>query len=183
VAATARAGVTDQAGGVPAVDRHAWFDAMARDYEEAAFRLALWLVRDRATAEDLVQDALVRLWGSRNLPGEDAAFRNWLLRTVGNLALDHIRRGRVMARLRFWEESRPDPFAQVEDRLGHPKLQRALAALAPRERRLVYLACVDGLPHAVTAAIIGTSEGNVRVLLHRTLGKLRTHLDEVDAHE
>ena len=135
-----------------------------------------WIVRDRALAEDIVQEALLRLWRAKGVPENAEGFRNWLYRTAGNLAIDALRRRRVETTLRFWVEPPPDPFAEVESRLGDPALARALGHLSARERRCLYLVHVADLSHAEAAAAMQVSEGNARVILHRALGKLRRQL-------
>ncbi|MDQ3716320.1 MAG: sigma-70 family RNA polymerase sigma factor, partial [Actinomycetota bacterium] len=70
------------------------FEVLVHRYRDRVFRVALRMVGDRASAEDVAQDALVSAWrGLANFRG-DAQFSTWLHRIVLNSALNHVTRRR-----------------------------------------------------------------------------------------
>jgi len=157
--------------------KEGWFETLVRDLEEAAFRYALWLVRDVAVAEDVLQEALTRVWHSPNTPSEPTEFKRWLYRTMANLARDQRRRRRFRAALRFTTSPLSvDPLDEVERRMGEAALAEALRSLPERERTAVYFRYLEGVPFGEVGRLLGTSEGNARVIVHRALAKLRRQL-------
>src|ERR1700740_2416465 len=83
-------------------NRRTCFEPLVFALERPALAFALMLVRDRSTAEEIVQEAFARVWVSPNTTAEEAEFRPWLYRAITNLAHDHQRRQARFARLRFW---------------------------------------------------------------------------------
>jgi RNA polymerase sigma factor (sigma-70 family) len=153
-----------------------WFEPLAQPLEGPAFHLAVLLVEDPNVAQDIVQEAFVRVWRSPRTPRDVPGFRRWLYKTIVNLARDHHRRRVLWARLRFWSVAPPDPAVEVERMMGGAALEQAIASLSWRERVAVYLRFFDDAPFAEVAATLGMREATARVVVHRALGKLRDRL-------
>jgi RNA polymerase sigma-70 factor (ECF subfamily) len=126
-------------------------------------------------ADDLVQETYLRAlaaWRTYR-PGSNA--RGWLHRILTNVAMsEHRRRARdrrLCARVAAQphEEAAPDP----EPRGPDVDVQAALEALAPRDRRVVELADVEGLRYRDVARILGCPVGTVMSRLHRARRRLR----------
>ena len=152
----------------------------ARLYEQhsaEAVRLAYTLTGDRALAEDLAQEAFVRLLGRfGNLRRADS-FRAYLLRTVVNLSYSHHRRLQVARR----KSSRSidfgaDPATTVDER---DRTRRLLAELPLRQRAAVVLRYCEDLSEHDVADILHTSPKAVRSLVGRALAALRTKEQEL----
>jgi RNA polymerase sigma-70 factor (ECF subfamily) len=156
-------------------DDRAWFEPLVRRTERSAFQYALMLVHNHAIAEEIVQEAFARVWASPRTPSDEPAFRRWLSRVLTNLARDHHRSRQSWAKLRFWATPQRDPLDEVERRAGPVAI--ALRNLSMRERHAIYLRYVEDRSFAETARMIGTREGNARLIVHRALGKLRRHLE------
>lgn len=134
---------------------------------------AFRLLGDRAEAEDLAQEAMLRLW--RAAPGwrpGEAKITTWLYRVVTNLATDRLRaRGRrgTLALDDAPEPADETPGAEAQlieaDRMG--ALHRALAALPDRQREAVVLRHLEGLPNPEIAAILGVGVEAVESLTAR----------------
>jgi RNA polymerase sigma-70 factor, ECF subfamily len=164
-------------GGSPdAAERHRWFEPLARALERPAFHFAVMLIRDRAIAEELVQEAFARVWLSKNTPTAEADFRRWLYRVIINLARDHQRRRSLESRVRFWEPRSIDPIELVARRAEDRELLRSLLTLPPKDREAIYLHYVEGQPFAEIGQVLGVSETAARVRVHRALQKLRRQL-------
>jgi RNA polymerase sigma-70 factor (sigma-E family) len=138
-----------------------------------AFRVAVRLVGDVATAEDVAAEALARAYSRweqvQDLPYRDA----WVLRVAANVAIDVARRRR-----RAPEPVAPadrDPTDAAATRIA---LVEALRALPRRQRDVVVLRYLSDLPEEAVAESLGISAGTVKTHLHRGLAALRRQLHE-----
>jgi RNA polymerase sigma-70 factor (sigma-E family) len=142
-------------------------------------RLAAWLVGDSTVAEDVVQDAFVRL----NTSGVDLSqlesAHGYLRTTVVNLCRTRLRRlGLARLRLTDVAAGRPDAHPGPESYLVDEDLARAVAALPRRQRECVVLRYTEDLTVQQIADTIGTSAGSVKTHLHRALNSLANTLEE-----
>ena len=156
------------------------FEGVVGRYEAPLLRYATRLTNNAAHAEDVVQNALVKL--ARSWKGE---FRDspelsaWLYRTVHNEAVDLIRSEERRRRLHLEhgaeamarpEEAPPAPGDDAEAAV------RALDALSPRERQAVVLKVYGEKSYREIAAIMGISVDNVGVTLSGAMRKLAARL-------
>ena len=141
-----------------------------------AARLAYLLTGDRALAEDLVQDAFVRMFGRFRDLRHAEAFGAYLRKTVVNLARSHFRR-RGVERTYVERESRRPVFS-VEQPTGREEMWEALRNLTPRQRAAVVLRYYEDLTEAQTADVLGCAVGTVKSLVSRGLEQLRAGLAE-----
>jgi RNA polymerase sigma-70 factor, ECF subfamily len=168
-----------------------YFEQLVRRYMEKAFHIAFDFTRDAETAKDLSQDAFLRAYSNiRQFDGR-SSFYTWFYRIVVNLCLDHARRsGRVA-----WEsldnlsETTGESSPQLADTSYLPE-QEAIAGEAkrranqtletmPKKQRTAFLLRNhQGLSIADIAKVMKTTEGTVRVYLHRAVAALRQSLLE-----
>jgi RNA polymerase sigma-70 factor (ECF subfamily) len=134
------------------------------------------LVQNRATAEELVQEAFARVWASPHTPSAEPEFRRWLYRAITNLARDYHRRRLVEAKLLFWDPPGIDPIDEVVHRAEDRELLRALLALPFKDRHAIYLHYFEGLTFAEVGEVLGITEIAARVRVHRALQSLRGRL-------
>ncbi|MDQ6713793.1 MAG: sigma-70 family RNA polymerase sigma factor [Candidatus Dormibacteraeota bacterium] len=134
------------------------------------------LVQNRATAEELVQEAFARVWASPNTPSAEPDFRRWLYRAITNLARDHHRRRVIEAKVMFWNPPATDPIDEVVHRAEDRELLRAVLALPFKDRHAIYLHYFDGLTFAEVGNVLGVSEIAARVRVHRAVQRLRGRL-------
>ena len=140
-------------------------------YERSAPRLFAFLLRvsgERASAEDLLQEAYCRFLSS-NLPDMDeASQQSYLFRIASNLMRDRWRRHRESP----MPESFPEPAWASPQLDRHLGLRQAFHQLKVRERKLLWLAYVEGSNHKEIAAATGVGSESVRPLLFRARRKL-----------
>ncbi len=119
-----------------------------------------------ADADDIVQEAFLRLFQTDILPADDEGLRRYVFRVAGNLMTDRWRR-------RVREERVAVPAD--EPRLPPRDLDvvRTFAELKPRERALLWLAYIEGETHADIAASLRLGRDSVKVLLARARVRLR----------
>jgi RNA polymerase sigma-70 factor (ECF subfamily) len=143
-------------------------DHLVVEHLPAALRFALRLARDEHTAEDIVQEALVRVlrqW--RGYRGE-ASFRTWLLSIVVNVDRDRRRRLRIVEPLADDELAAAGPTPPelaAADEL-HTELLSAIDRLPERQREVALLTWGEGLAARDVATVLEITEASVYTNLH-----------------
>ena len=121
-------------------------------------------------ADDIVQDAFLRVLRADVAALGDEDRRRYLFRVASHLMADRWRRAaREQAWLAWWRPRSIDgPREPASDGLSRP-----FAALKPRDRALLWLAYVEGEDHQHIADALGLARGSVKVLLSRARARLR----------
>jgi RNA polymerase sigma factor (sigma-70 family) len=147
------------------------------DAEESPLRrYAHGLTGQRETAEDIVQDAFLRLhkhWHEVEQP------RPWLFRCVRNLALNHLRDNKRNTSLDTsdeWQSDKPDPEAALGKLETIGTLQLLISELPEPDRTLVSLKYLSGLRYDEIASQTNLTVSNVGYKLHHTLKSLAVSL-------
>ncbi|KAA0919416.1 RNA polymerase sigma factor SigE [Dietzia sp. ANT_WB102] len=164
-----------------AADMPSWSQLVAQ-HGDRVYRLAYRLCGNAHDAEDITQEAFIRVFRSldRYKPG---TFEGWMHRIVTNLFLDSARR---RGRIRF--EALPDDAERVPGRERSPEqvlseetfdpvLQTALANLSPEFRAAVVLSDIEDLSYEEVGRILGVKMGTVRSRIHRGRAALRAELE------
>jgi RNA polymerase sigma-70 factor (sigma-E family) len=152
-------------------------DALYRAHAAEALRLGYLLTGDRGLAEDLVQDAFVKVLGRfHDLRNRDA-FWWYLRRTIVNLSTSYFRRRGVE---RAWfARQRPDEAAPTpHDLAERDRLRTALMTLRPEQRAAIVLRFYEDLSEADTAEALGMPLGTVKSTVSRGIERLRGELAE-----
>ena len=166
------------------------FDILIRRYMEKAFHIAFNFTRDTETAKDLSQDAFLRAFAKIKHFDGRSSFYTWFYRIVVNLCLDHARRrGRVSWQSLDDMSEEPGVQQQLADVTCAPdqeamageakrKVNATLEAMPKKQRTAFLLRNHQGLSIADVAQVMKTTEGTVRVYLHRAVAALRQSLVE-----
>jgi RNA polymerase sigma-70 factor (ECF subfamily) len=158
------------------------YQAAVLEYKDRVHSYARYLLRDSEDAQDVAQECLVRLWSHRERVEPGLACRNWLLRSAHNLCVDRIRRRQTRPEVPRFDEApdppdgRPDAHRLAQSAQAARFLERALLDLSERDRAVVLLREVEGLPYEEIASLLGLNIGTLKATLHRTREKLRTAL-------
>jgi RNA polymerase sigma factor (sigma-70 family) len=149
-------------------------------FDEHQTRLlqAVWLlVRNRQEAEEIAQDAFVRVWERWDTVTTHPNPEGYLYRTALNLARSRRRRFLVAVRKTPSEGVQGDLLLRVD---SQDAVMHAVARLTPRQRAAVVLVDLVGLTSVEAAAALGTRPSTVRVLLARGRQTLRKewHIDD-----
>ncbi|HEX4821858.1 MAG TPA: sigma-70 family RNA polymerase sigma factor [Acidimicrobiales bacterium] len=171
------------------------FVSLVRDYQPAMLRLAEATVKSRAVAQEVTQDTwLAVMRGVDRFEGR-SSLKTWLFRILLNRARSAVGKEARAGRPELIDDERfdatgawvdpPEAWAdRADDRLFAAQLAdrvRALLAELPEsQRQVVVLRDVEGLPPNEVAELLGVSDGNQRVLLHRGRARLR-HLLAAEA--
>lgn len=170
--------------------------AFASLYERTSahlFAVVLRINRDRAMAEDVLQEVYVNVW--RAAKGFDAAQSQpltWLTSIARNRAIDSLRRAQAQPQLHSGharDDEDSDVYDQTADEAPGPlellsrasdarQLQHCMQALSAPQRQSLALAYYDGLSHAEVAARMGEPLGTVKSWVRRALQALKGCLDQ-----
>lgn len=153
---------------------------------DVLLRVAMTMTEQRADAEDLVQDTLLRAW--RSIDTFDGRHqRAWLLTIMRNAETNRHRRRRPELLDDPERAEERDVFAAADSaedvvvgRTFDAVVDTALAALPAKFRQVVLLIDVDGLTYAEAADALGVPEGTVMSRLHRARGRIRDRLAAAD---
>jgi len=138
-----------------------------------AIRLAYLLTGDQALAEDLVQDAFVRVVGRLAHLRSPDAFDAYLRRSIVNLSKNHFRH-RAVERAYLARENRETDTGSVETAIvTHESMRQALLQLPERQRVALVLRFYEDLPDGQIAEILRCRPGTARSLISRGVQALR----------
>jgi RNA polymerase sigma-70 factor (ECF subfamily) len=162
------------------------FDALFRRWAAPLLRYLERMLRDTAAAEELVQEAFLRVHGARGRYTPQARFSTWLYRIATNLALNELRRprrrephasldGETAAEL---PGSDPAPEGALDARRLAVRVEAELARLPERQRAALCLTAVEGLSYAEVAATLEITETAVKALVHRARATLAERIEE-----
>ena len=154
------------------------FRVLAGRHAAWSLRLAGRLVGNPVDAEDVVQEAMLRVWTNAPRWRPEAGFKTWFYRVVVNLALDWRRRKpmRPLSDAGDPVDPRPDPQAALARNETANLVAAAIAELPERQRVALVLAYHEGIGNAEAAALLGVSVGAVEGLLVRARRTLRERL-------
>jgi RNA polymerase sigma-70 factor (ECF subfamily) len=151
------------------------FEAFFESERVRLHRALVLLTADRAEAEDIMQEAFVRVWERWDRVGTMEDPVGYLYRTALNGFRARLRRAAAAARRRFRPAGAVDPFEHVEDR---DALARILKAATARQRTAVVLTEVLTLTSEEAARLMGVSAVTVRRLAGKGRNAMRKSLED-----
>ena len=156
------------------------FDAIFRAWYAPLVRMAEGMLRERAVAEEIVQDVMLELWRRRETLAPDGSPQAYLFQATRNRALNHIRHLRVAER---GETNAADELtmpAAADRGVAEQEIERAVKAaiseLPPRCREVFELSRMHGLKYAEIAQTLGVSVKAVEAQMGKALRTLRERL-------
>lgn len=157
--------------------RELQFTKAYKEHSDALFRYCYLRVSDRELATDLLQNVCLKAWQFIQKGGVVKNMRAFLFTTAHNLIIDEYRKKKAVSLDSLRDEGfdvHSDSDNIVEDRIDGERAIAFLATIPKMYRDVIYLQYVEGLSVKEIAEIIGESENNVSVRIHRGLEKLRT---------
>ncbi len=169
------------------------FNQLVLAYQDMAFRLASWMLKDDAVAEDVVQAAFLAAYSQIKHLRRGGSFRAWLLKIIHNLSIDEIRR----RKLHHWIPLEPkdadgqliedaawliDPVSSPEDAcIEHEswkKIAQFIQQLTDPLREVLVLIDIEDLNYREAAMILNVPLGTIRSRIWRARACLRALLFE-----
>ena len=150
-------------------------------YLPESTRLAFLLTRDATSAEDLAQEAFIKVAGRLRYLRTPDAFGAYLRRTLVNLCMSHHRREKVARtyaeKVRARSSGR-EPTSRLPDVETADEVRTALAELPDRQRAAIVLRYYEDLSEEQIAHSLGCSVGAARNLVFRAMETLRSRFGE-----
>lgn len=151
------------------------FEAAVERYGDTVFRLAYSYLKNRADAEDVMQETLLRLYGTEGFESPDHE-RYWVIRVAVNECKKLLRspwRRRI-------EPLEAAPETTVFDTPAQSELFRQVMLLPPKYRAAIYLHYYEGYAVREVAALMRANPSTVQTWLMRARGELKIHLKEAE---
>jgi RNA polymerase sigma-70 factor (ECF subfamily) len=170
------------------------FRELVRRYERPVFALVFRMVRDRETAEDLAQDAFIKVLNHIDRYRPEFKFSSWLFKIANNVAIDHLRK-RQLDTISIDGSPHAASAAEIEatsfDVVSHQEnaleemeakelggaIEVAIGRLRPEYRSCIMLRHVEGRSYEEIAATLDLPLGTVKTYIHRARHELRRALE------
>lgn len=159
------------------------FEVLFQKFKGPLMNFAARLLRDRARAEDVVQETLIRIYQARADWEPQARLSTWIYKIATNLCLNELRRGRRKpaapaddAAAEAPDLERPAPDAVLAQRRFERAFEDALEQLPERQRAAFLLHRFEAFTYRDIGVALDTSESSVKALIHRATLQLRTAL-------
>ena len=161
------------------------FHRLYDTYHQDVFQFLIYLVKNRQTAEDLVQEVYVRVLRAYSKFEGKSSEKTWLFSIAKNVAIDHFRKHSVRKKKMFdafdWESTQlpskemlPEDFAVLNDDMK--ALLLALDTCTGDQKMVVIMRYFQELSISETAQILSWTEGKVKTTQHRAIKALREKL-------
>lgn len=156
---------------------HRQFETAKRQYQHRLYSYAWYSLRIKADAEDIVQEAFIKLWENWH-DIDPLKIGSWLTRVTQNLIVDHVRKHKIRLRV---TDADTDPDLLVQDEAPDPQhqgtlkriVESSIAKLDDPYRTTLIMREIQGLSYQEIADILHLSVDHVRTDLFRGKSKLR----------
>lgn len=146
--------------------------------------VATGVCHDRHRAEEIVQEAFIKLW--KNPPdGGEHAYGSWLRRVVTNLAINHIKRAKRPGKLPEFSadpalQVTHKPYEAIDDQDNVDRIRVAIGRLDDSKRAILVLRAYEQLSYDEIAEHLGVPVGTVMSRLNRARAALREELEAIE---
>ncbi|MDH4386806.1 MAG: sigma-70 family RNA polymerase sigma factor [Caulobacter sp.] len=140
---------------------------------------ALAILRQREAAEDIVQEAYVRIWtNAAKFDSKRGYVMGWLIRVLRNTAIDRLRRERILARYVQYVDELPDSLATVDPIEDRMTLGSALGILSREHMSVVRRVVMEGWTHGEVSLQDGVPTPTTKARAQRGLKRMRAVLTQ-----
>ena len=154
--------------------------------KDKLFRLALRITFDRAEAEDVVQDTMIRVWNKREEWTQFGSIEAYCLTVAKNLAIDRSQKKEaqnVELTPEMEEESEASgPYDQLINKERMSIIHRLINELPEKQRLIMQLRVIEGESYKEIAKILNLTEEQVKVNLFRARQKVKQRYLEIDEY-
>lgn len=152
-----------------------YFTNIVKRYEQKIFITVIRIVKNRATAEDIVQEIFVKVFYSLHKYKQTGSFNAWLYRIVVNNCFDYLRKHNlqtVQIETDVMDNANPEKIVLLHER--NEQLEQLLQQLDETEYMVLLLKYVNELSYDEISEVLQISLNDVRNKLHRSKRKLRS---------
>lgn len=154
--------------------------------KDKLFRLALRITFDRAEAEDVVQDTMIRVWNKREEWTQFGSIEAYCLTVAKNLAIDRSQKKEAQnVELTPEMEEEPEasgPYDQLINKERMSIIHRLINELPEKQRLIMQLRDIEGESYKEIAKILNLTEEQVKVNLFRARQKVKQRYLEIDEY-
>jgi RNA polymerase sigma-70 factor (ECF subfamily) len=146
------------------------FETIYKTYWQKVFRLCMGYANDTDVAKDLAQETFIKVWKQLPKFRNESSIGTWIFRIASNTCLRQIQKDKKMPKSEFPLEIKDEILdTNIEEDIQ--LLYQYISELQEVERIIISLE-LEGMNQKEIAEIVGLSEGNVRVKIHRIKEKL-----------
>lgn len=153
------------------------FENIYQTYWSRVYRLCMGYLNDPAHAQDVAQETFITVWEKLPEFRNESAIGTWIFRIASNQCLRQIEKEKRMPRSQMPMQIEEKSEAAPEGKIAF--LYKSISELNETDRIIISLE-LEGLPQAEIADIVGISEVNVRVKIHRIKDKLTQKFKQYD---
>jgi RNA polymerase sigma-70 factor (ECF subfamily) len=160
------------------------FAALYDRHARAAYSLAYRMMGEKQAAEDIAQDAFLKVWRSaESYRAQRGSVRTWILSIIHNRAIDQLRSMASRRRMQDKVEasvprSQPsEAFSEIWRNSQREQVREALGALPPEQLKILELAYFSGYTHVEIAELLGLPLGTIKGRMRLGLKKMRERFD------
>lgn len=154
--------------------------------KDKLFRLALRITLDRADAEDIVQETLIKMWNKRDEWNQIESIEAFALTTCRNLALDlTTKASRHNVALDEGRDQKPadrTPYEELDARQRLDIVRKLIDELPETQRSIMELRDVEGKSYSEIGQILDLSEQQVKVYLFRARQKVKQQFSKIEGY-
>jgi RNA polymerase sigma-70 factor (ECF subfamily) len=166
------------------------FREIVDTYQDFAYRVSFRFVRNAHDAEDIVQEAFVRLWKNLDRYREDVKLSTWLYRILVNLSLDQLKSAHHRSAQRTHDLDQVDDFAgdhSADRPLDQQELQEAIARatglLTPKQKSVFILRDLEGLSAEEVCSVLSMTADHVKSNLYHARKAVYEKIKAMYQHE
>ena len=153
-------------------------------YHKRIYNFLARMTMDRALAEDLTQNVFLRIIKYRNSYREGSRFQSWIYQVARNIFSDHYQQRKNRFSDFIDVEKIRDHIAEGGETQSQEEqeklLTRSMAMLSEEQRELLVLTRFQHMKYEDVAVMMETTVANIKVKVHRAIGKLREHYFELE---
>ncbi len=156
--------------------------------KDELFRLALRITLNRADAEDVVQETMLKVWNRRDSWAELDSMQAYCLTICRNLALDKLKRADHQNASLDESYDRPDrhyaanPEERTVQRDRVELVKRLMGQLPEKQRTCMQLRDMEGKPYKEIAQVMGITEQQVKVNIFRARQSIKQKFQQIEQH-
>lgn len=162
------------------------FQRLFYEMKDKLYRFSLRIVRSSAIAEDVVQEAMIKLWSKRDTLENIENVNGWLMVITRNLSIDKVRskhHGTGSLETAFYiadQAVKPDRQAEQSDLME--QIDHIVQQLPETQRLVFHLRDIEGLTYQEISDVMEISLDKVKVSLYRARQKLRVELKKTESY-
>ena len=151
-------------------------------YADRIYRHIYYRTSSLEDARDLTQEVFIKAW--RGLPKYKRTkipFLGWLFTISHNRVIDYYRTKKYHAYPNneiIMEDRENSPEKLAEEQFTQQEVRRAILQLSEDHQQVILMSFIEGFEYSEIAAVLNKSEGNIRVIVHRALKRIREIMDK-----